>query len=85
MLKQLEAVANLEGVTVNTEAEHHSGEKAKHVFCKAAPAMEAGLEASAEMIANPIVKLLFSLVIISVKALQKRICVEASAEATTEG
>lgn len=85
MLKQLESIASLEGVTVNVEAENDGGEKAKEIFCKASPALVVGMEAAGTMIQNPIVKAILGLNVLIIKALQKRICYEATTEATTEG
>jgi len=78
--KQLESLSNLEGVTVNLEVEHHSGEKAKDVFCRSWPATQAGLTAASSMVANPFIKVFVIIFLELGKALSDRICIPPGQE-----
>lgn len=60
--------------SVNPEAEHHNGEKAKKVFCENWPAAQAGISAATSLITNPFIKALLAIHLLIGNALQRRIC-----------
>ena len=72
-LKDLE---NLENVSLNLEAEHHNGEKAKDIFCEHWANSKKGLELVYTMVKNPVVKLIVTIVIAVGDGIQSKICPE---------
>ncbi len=60
--------------SIDPEAEHESGEKAKKLFCENWPAAKVGLSAAATLVVNPWLKLIVSLHLMIGNALEKRIC-----------
>lgn len=60
--------------SVNPDAEHHNGEKARKVFCENWPAAQAGISAATSLVTNPFIKAILAIHLLIGNALQRRIC-----------
>jgi len=77
--KQLEKLANLEDVSIDTEATHN-GEKVKELYCAHLPYAIKGHEMALEVIKNPFAKIIIQLAITLLTAIGKRFCEESTTE-----
>ena len=73
--KQLEKLANLEDVSIDTEATYN-GEKVKDVFCAHLPYAIKGHEMALEVIKNPFAKIIITIAIALLTAIGKNFCEE---------
>lgn len=72
---QLEKLANLEDVSIDTEAEHN-GEKIKEMYCNHLPFAIKGHEMALAVVKNPFAKIIIQLAITLLTAIGKRFCEE---------
>ncbi len=72
--KEMDQLANLEGVTIDTNALLADGKNAKQIFCKGWPATKLVLESIATMIKNPVVKIVIGIIVKAGDALEVKTC-----------
>lgn len=70
-LKQLQ---NLDNVSIDMDAEHKKGERARDIFCENWANSKKGLELVYAMVKNPIVKMVVTIVIAVGDGIEGKIC-----------
>jgi len=73
--KQLEKLANLEDVSIDTEATYQ-GEKIKELYCAHLPYAIKGHEMALLVVKNPFAKIIIQIAIVLLTAIGKRFCEE---------
>jgi hypothetical protein len=72
--KQLEKLANLEDVSIDTEATNENGERIKEMYCDHLPYAIKGHEMALAVVKNPFAKIIIQLAITLLKAIGNRFC-----------
>jgi len=71
---EMDQLANLEGMSIDTNALLADGQKAKQIFCHGWPATKVVLDSIAAMIKNPVVKMVIGIIVKAGDALERKNC-----------